>query len=192
MYGPFDYYRPKEANAVMLVEQGHFSSDVEALRRGTTAQSPKGDLQYTLLAIPNHPRALNTLVNLARRERTSHPKGMRYPVECYFDRAIRFRPNDGMVKMIFGNYLSAGGKLDEAKAMYVDAERTLSGRPNFHYNYGLLNVAMKEWDLAVDNAARAYAGGFDLPGLRNKLVGAGKWEAVVERINATRNSGAAP
>lgn len=187
IYGPFDYYRPKEPNAVHLVESAHFTRDVEQLRKGNTAADPAGDLRYTLLALPNHPRALQTLVLLARKENTNRPKNMVYSVECYFDRALRFRPNDNVVKLIFGNYLATTGRYPSAKAMLESARETMEGNANYHYNLGLVNVAMKEWDEAVSNAAIAYLRGFNLPGLKKKLSDVGKWGDVERKMIDSRS-----
>lgn len=182
MYGPFDYYRPKESNAVHLVESAHFTRDVELLRKGNTAADPAGDLRYTLLALPNHPRALQTLVMLGRKEKTNRPKNMVYSVECYFDRALRFRPNDDVVKQIFGNYLATTGRYPEAKAMLESARERMDGNANYHYNLALVNIAMKEWDEAVKNSAIAYSKGFNLPGLKKKLMENGKWAEVETKM----------
>lgn len=186
MYGPFDYYKPKEANAVSLVEHEHFTSDVETLRRGNTASDPSGDLRYTLIALPNHPRALQTLIRLARKEGTNRPKNMIYSVECYFDRAIRFRPDDAMVKMIYAIYLAGTKRYQDGKVLMDAASGKLSGSGNFHYNYALISVSLKEWDAAIEHAAIAYSLGFDLPGLRRKLSDAGRWEAVEREVARLR------
>lgn len=182
IYGPFDYYKPKESNAVHLVESAHFTREVELLRKGNTSADPAGDLRYTLLALPNHPRALQTLVMLGRKERTNRPKNMIYSVECYFDRALRFRPNDAVVKMIFGNYLATTGRYPDAKAMLESASEKMGGNANYHYNLALVNIALKEWDQAVSNAAIAYSNGFNLPGLKKKLVENGKWTDVESKM----------
>ena len=51
-------------------------------------------MAYTLNVFPNHHRALMALIKLAKKEKTNRPRDMGYTVECRFDRAERFAPND--------------------------------------------------------------------------------------------------
>jgi hypothetical protein len=183
MFGPYDY--TNKANwkeKLPLVERHHFSTDVETLRRGITTRPPAPDLNYTLLAFPNHHRALVSLVNLSFREKTNKPKHMEYSVDCFFDRAMRFKPHDKRVQMIYGTYLMRNNKYKEALKFFDNAEDGLKGDPNFHYNRGLLHVELKQWDKAADDAAVAYSAGFNLPGLRDKLSRAGKWDEVERKL----------
>ena len=186
MYGPYDYTNPVHRKANLpLVESHHFSTDVELLRHGITTKPPAPDLNYTLLAFPNHHRALVSLMNLAAREKTNKPKHMNFTVECFFDRAMRFKPHDKRVRMLYGVYLMRNNKDREALAQFDSAEEALKGDPNFHYNRGLLHVELKDWDKAADDAAVAYRAGFNLPGLRDKLTRAGKWDAVERKMKET-------
>ena len=54
-----------------LVEGAHFSRENELLIRGTSQDRPGPDIDYTLRAFPNHPRALKSMMDLALREKTS-------------------------------------------------------------------------------------------------------------------------
>src|SRR4051794_565696 len=106
-YGPFDYRtRAEHAENFTLVESAHFTPEVENGIRGSSGQIG-GDLDYTLRAIPNHHRALASMARIAVRIKSVYVPGAKYPVECYFERAIRFTPNDGGVRAEFGNYLYA-------------------------------------------------------------------------------------
>lgn len=173
-FGPFDYTDGDDRKHLPIVEQAHFTANVQNLVKGESS-TIGDDLNYTLLAFPNHHRALSAMANLARREKTPRPPGAKYPVECYFDRAIRFRPRDGIVRMIYGNYLEHRGEAEKAFAEFKEASRLEPENANIHYNLGLLYLKKKDYEQANAHAKKAYALGFPLPWLKNKLVEAGKW-----------------
>jgi tetratricopeptide (TPR) repeat protein len=97
-------------------------------------------------------------------------------VPCYFDRAIRFAPDDGMVRMILGMYLFKSGNKDEALKQLKQAEKLEANNANLHYNLGLLYFDLKDYDESLAHAKKAYALGFNLPGLRSKLQSVNKWQ----------------
>src|SRR5207248_1557456 len=116
-----------------IVEDHHFTPEVELLRSGVSS-AIGGDIDYTLRAIPNHPRALMAMVRLGQRDKTSRPKGAHFTVECYIDRAIRYQPDDMNVREIRGIYRSMVG--DHAAAV-TDFEAVVQQQPangNAHYN----------------------------------------------------------
>lgn len=158
-----------------IVEQFHFTPNVENLIHGNSA-SLGGEIDYTLMHFPNHHRALSAMASLALKEKTPRPKGAGYSVDCYFDRAIRFRPDDGVVHMVYGIYLSKLGKAEQAIEQLREAVRLQPENANINYNLGLLYLAEKDYEQAKTYAKKAYALGFSLPGLKNKLMRAGKWD----------------
>ena len=160
-YGPYDYWTEKDKTAV--VDGFHFNSNVETLRSGQSSTSIGADLDYVLRAVPNHARALVTLINLATREKTQKVKGANYTVDCYFDRARRFRPNDASVRLIQATWLLKNGKAAEAIPQFEAAEKAGLGSGNFYYNLGLAYIDVKQYDKALVAAHRAYAMGFNLP-----------------------------
>lgn len=175
IYGPYDYLnRFSLKQHLDLVEGMHFTPEIENLVRGRTG-TIGGDLSYTLHAFPNHHRALTALAKLSIRDKTTHPPGLKYPVECYFERAIRFRSDDGIVRMIYGGYLSKVGKPNQAIEQLEIAVKLQPDNATAHYNLGLLYFDKKDYSKAKMHAERAYALDFPLPGLRNKLKKAGKW-----------------
>ena len=89
-FGPFDYRSASEEDR-RLVNGAHFTEQVETLKSGKTTNWPGGDIDYTLRAFPNHPRALLAMMNLSFKEKRLKPNSAHWPVECYFDRAERFR-----------------------------------------------------------------------------------------------------
>jgi len=172
-FGPFDYRTASEKNK-QLVEGSHFTRDVEMLRSGNRGLLG-GDISYTLTAFPNHPRALLSMMRLGEREKTERPRGARFTVACYFARAVRFAPDDGSVRVLYGIYLSKRGAKTEAVEQLEAAQELIGDDPNLHYNLGLAYFDLKDYDKSQLHAKKAYEHGFPLPGLRDKLKQAGKW-----------------
>jgi tetratricopeptide (TPR) repeat protein len=143
--------------------------------RGGQSSYVGGDLNYTLLAFPNHPRALIAMMKLSERGKWTIPQGAEYTIDCYFDRAIRFRENDGTVRMVYATYLSKRGKKEDAIKQLEKAVELGSSGPNLDYNLGLAYFDVGKYDKALEHAHRAYQRGFNLPGLKSKLVNVGKW-----------------
>lgn len=179
-YGPFDYRtRAEHIENFNLVEGAHFTEAVENGIKGSSGQIG-GDLDYTLRAIPNHHRALAAMARIAVRTKSVMLPGAKYPVECYFERAMRFTPNDGGVRAEFGNYLYALGKPDKAFAAFKDAAAMEPENAAINYNLGLAYFNRKDYAKSLPYAKKAYALGFPLPGLKNKLVAAGQWDEQAE------------
>jgi tetratricopeptide (TPR) repeat protein len=78
--------------------------------------------------------------------------------------------------MIYGTYLFRAGEKAKALKMLEEAEATAEDNANLHYNLGLVYLDAGQYDKALLHAQKAYALGFPLPGLKNKLVAAGKWQ----------------
>jgi tetratricopeptide (TPR) repeat protein len=172
-FGPFDY-RTASPTDRKLVEGAHFTPSVESLQRGNTGLVG-GDIDYTLRAFPNHPRALFAMTRLAERSKTTKPPGAHYPIECYYDRAIRFRPDDAMVRGLYAAFLIRQGRADEARLQLKVAEESGSNDPQVVYNLGLAYFDLREYERSLTFAKQAYAMGIPFPGLRDKLKRAGKW-----------------
>ena len=174
-FGPFDYRTATEKQRE-TVERYHFTEQVEQLRKGQSTTRIAGDLGYTLRAFPNHPRALAAMAELARREKASQPRGSQYTVSCWFERALRFKPDDGMVRVVYGITLLKAGQRDQAIQELHKADAMLPDNANVNYNLGLAYLDAKDYDKALTHAKRAYELGFPLPGLRDQLKKAGKWQ----------------
>ncbi|ANQ86407.1 hypothetical protein dqs_3386 [Azoarcus olearius] len=167
-YGPFDYRT--HHHKLGIVEKFHFGATQEQ-----ALSNVGGDLDYTLRASPNHHRALAATVKYGARTKQTVPPGMQFSVECYLIRGETFRPDDAMVKVLFGMYLFKAGRGKEAIQKLEAARELDQDNANVNYNLGLAYFDMREYDKALDSAHRAYAAGFPLPGLRDKLKRAGKW-----------------
>jgi len=174
--GPFDYTNPIDvAQKIPVVELYHFNSDVENLIRGQTSVYIMEDLDYVLRAVPNHHRALYSVARYQLQSGTPDPRYR--SAECYFDRAMRFRPGDATVRLVHGIYLARKG--DKAAAM-KEYEAALAIDPRSaeaHYNLGLLYLEMNDFERARAHAHKAYELGYPLQGLRRKLERAGEWRA---------------
>lgn len=190
-YGPFDY-RTATAKQKLAVESVHYTPDIQQMRAGNTTTNLAGDLAYTLNVFPNHHGALKTMADWSIRTKRNPAPGGHYTVECWFERGLRFRPDDPMVKMLYGIYLLQKGKSKDAVAQLEAARQ--DGRPNanLHYNLGLAYVKLGRYNEALESAHTAYALGFPLPGLKNQLVRAGKWREASPAITQPAKPEAAP
>ena len=182
-YGPFDYFDPAthgrapgSKNRIHVVERVHFSSSVQRLKGRTS--SLMGDLDYTLRAIPNHPRALLAVSKLERRvgrlPQEPNNTWLR-TADCYFDRALRLTPQNPIVHMIYGIHLHAINDLKKALKHYKIAERLNPESAELAYNMGLLYVDLKQYENAKKYAKQAYARDYPLAGLKNMLAEVGQW-----------------
>jgi tetratricopeptide (TPR) repeat protein len=175
-YGPFDY-RTAPSDVKHRVEDYHFTAEIESLRKGNTAAQAGADLDYTLRVFPNNPRALLAAGRYGIKMKSERASGLRFLVECYFERAVRFMPNDPMVHVMYANYLKDRKRNAEAKSQLDEAEQ-VRGEPSdfdLDYNLGLLYYDVGMYDKSLDAAKRAYALGAPLPALMNKLKASGKW-----------------
>ena len=171
--GPLDY-RITDGSTIKLVESRHFTPKVERLtggERGTLA----GDIAYTLNAFPNHVRALRAAAELTRRNGGRMPKDLKYSSECWFNRAIAFRPDDVQVRVLWGFELVRSKQAAAAREQAKIAESLAKDNPAVHYNLGLLYFELGDYEKSMANAKIAYEVGYNLPGLRDKLTKAGQW-----------------
>lgn len=174
-YGPYDYTNPDHRkNKLPVVEGAHFTKNVERLIEGNTGRLG-AEIAYTLRSFPNHVRALSAMSKLAIRDKTNQPGGSSHSVLCFFERAIRFKPDDAMVRSIFGGHLLKIGQSDMAMEQLIIAAELDPNNPTFNYNLGLLYFDKKNYAQAKSYANRAYSQNFPLPGLKDKLKNIGKW-----------------
>ena len=172
-YGPYDYRTATPAQK-KLVEGAHFTPIVESLQGGITG-TIGNEIDYTLRAFPNHPRALMAMIRLGQKDRTNKPKGAHYTVECYVERAIEFRPDDVEIRLIRGIYHSMNRQYDAAIADLKSVVEQAPNNSNAHYNLGLAYFETKQYDLALEEARKAKQLGFPLTGLQHMLASVGKW-----------------
>jgi tetratricopeptide (TPR) repeat protein len=171
--GPFDY-RNERRDLLKLVNDYHFSKNVEQLIAGDTG-AIGGDLNFVLSTFPNHHRALETLSRLSIRDKTPRPQGARFTTLCYFERAVRFKPDDAMARLVFSNHLLKINKPDLALEQLLFAIDLEPDNPLTAYNLGLVYLKKRDYEKAVDFAKKAYSQDFPLQGLKQQLRSAGRW-----------------
>ncbi|MBU2709926.1 tetratricopeptide repeat protein [Zooshikella harenae] len=169
-YGPFDYTNPKHYQEnLSIVEQYHFNDNIEYLQGGMSSNI-MGDLTYTLRAFPNHHRALFTVIRYYTLLNTRHREKRYWSAECFLERALKFKPDDGIVHMLYGIYLHKKGKYTEALKKYQTALKYEPNNAELHYNIGLLYLKLKQYDKAYGHAQQAYTKNYPLQGLKNQLL----------------------
>ncbi|MAA86482.1 MAG: hypothetical protein CME39_02330 [Haliea sp.] len=172
-YGPFDFRIDK--NKLPIVENYHFTQDVEQLIRGVSVTHPIGDIRYTLTKIPNHHRALYSAVRFSISDPSARLK-RENPAECFLQRAIRYAPDDAVPHMLFGLYLHRLGHPRDSLQHYLRAEALTPNDVNLLYNMGLVYFDLGQYSEASRYAQQAYAAGVTFPGLKRKLQQAGHWD----------------
>lgn len=179
-YGPYDYRYDK--NKLGIVEEFHFQPIVEALIRGRQGGPPGGSLNYTLHAFPNHHRALLALVRYGERTKSLQPEGLKYPIECFFERALRFQEDDNIVRMIYAGFLGKQGRTPDA---IKQLDFVLAGSETnalTHYNVGLVYFDIKEYEKALAQAHKALSLGLKQTALQDQLAHIGKWSEPAEPL----------
>ena len=174
-YGPFDY-RHEPSDKITLVTGAHFLPFVENLERGKTQATPGGDIDYTLRALPNYPRALVAMTRLVKREKHDPATGAHFTAECYYVRALTFRPDDMVVRMLFADFLIDAGRTKDAIVHLDFVGKSLDKEDPFTpYNLGLLYLKVGDTAQALALAHQALALGNPADGLENALKKAGAW-----------------
>lgn len=163
-----DYNDPAGAETVRLVERHHFTPQVENLVRGQSGSVP-ADIAFVLRAVPNHYRALVAMGRWQIRNGLPAGSGEIYSADCYFKRAISFRGNDASLHLAYAVYLHQAKRYEEAEREYLRTEELGGGSAELYYNHGLLAVDRGRIAEARQYAEKAYAMGYPLPGLRNRL-----------------------
>lgn len=180
-YGPFEY-RTTSPGDRELVEGAHFTQEYDAYLKGQKKSSrhanelpPAAGFGYTLWAFPNQPLALAAMEDLGIRHKTEKPPGALLRVHCFFQRAIRFAPDDELVRAIYGYYYARRGKPSEARAQLAKAESLGSSNSSVYVYNAFAYIEINDYEKALEAAKTAYQLGYSLPGLRNRLKRAGKW-----------------
>ena len=172
-FGPFDY-RTANKYTLARVEEPHFPPEVENLIRGKGG-SLGGDLDYTLRVFPNHHRALLSMLKLGERSKWKMPAGASYPVECYFERAVRFQPSDTVARSMYAIFSWKTGNKQLAVQQLELAAKTAPDNGFTQFNVGLIYFDFGDFDRALIQAHTALALGLARQELVERLKGRNKW-----------------
>lgn len=184
---PWDYRRDKHFHA--LVENAHFTAQVENLIKGDTGNKVGPDIDYTLYRFPNHPRALMAVIRLGQKFPDPRTELLPRPVECYFERGIRFAPDDLVVRMLYARFLHGVSRIPEALKQLALVESKAEGNPLTYRSLGLLYLEMQEYEKALEQAWRLEVLAPGVTTLRDALVKAGRWrEPAVPSADASSAS----
>ena len=173
-YGPYDY-RLAPTGQRELVEHAHFTTDVAELRK-PMFQYFGPDLHYTLWAFPNHPRALLTLINLTVKDKTLQPTALPYTAECYFERALRFKSDDVLARMLYALFLKTYNRKEEALRQLDFVVETAGDSPMSYYNAGKLYFELGQLEKSQAAMRIAVDQGVPYVDLIDKLKQAGHWQ----------------
>jgi len=174
-FGPHDYLRRAQLpDELQVVENRHFTPEIERLE-ASVSSSAINDIAYTVMAWPNHHRALHSAMKY-RMILWEWPDDARVPpAECQLQRAIEFSPGDPVPYMMYGTLLHKAKQHEKALLSYRAALKLRPDDILTQYNMGLTLVELQQYEEAVKMAKAAYAAGMPLPGLKNKLIAAGQW-----------------
>jgi hypothetical protein len=194
-------YRHATPQMMAVLEGRHFTEEIELGVAGYTGKVADlgAEYDYTLTKMPNHPRALNSVLRMAPRYSSGKIPGAKMMIECYFERAVRIYPDDGTTWFAYARYQFMKGKDAQALTMMEKALGMSPEDPAINYNMGLIYAKQKKFEQALPYAQKAYALKFPLPGLKQMLVKAGKWvepppelEAKAEQPETAAAAAAAP
>ncbi len=185
--GPYDYTDSKFAWNLTDVTENHWVNVQRALAEREVHYALR-EINWIMIRWPNHYPALFELGRIEQLypgvifdpSKFSNPITLFFPPtpECYFDRAFRYRPNDPMLRMLFGLYYHKSKRLQDALTQYQKAETMDPESSEIQYNLGLVYFDLKDYEPSLQHAQKAYKLGYPLAGLRKKLTAAGKWPAT--------------
>lgn len=165
-----DYYNPSAHDQKLrfLIEKFHLVKAKGRIAKGDMT-NVWNDIDYTLQHCPNHPEGLRVMSNLAIEHNRLDLANK------YFDAAVKFRPTDLSVRILYAIHLHKVGAYNKALDQYKAALAIDPNSVEAHYNLGLLYADMGKFEEAKVHAKQAYELGYPLPGLRNILTKAGYW-----------------
>lgn len=180
-YGPYNYRTATQGDKD-LVEVAHFNEHFEAYKLGRVKfqkkadrniETPAAGFGYTLWAFPNHYRALTAIEDLSYRKNAEKLDGLPLRVHCYFQRAVKFVPEDGLVRALYGYFYARRKNANEAEKQLTNAVKLQSEDVNVLNYVATAYLEIGHIDQAVENAKKAYMLGYPFPGLRNRIEKAG-------------------
>ena len=182
-YGPYDYTKANERSKIPVVEEHHFTPEVENHISGKSGYI-ENDLDYTLRAVPNHHRALLSAIRYQlklNKKQLKRNDPLEAPMECYLQRAIHFSPSDAATVSLYAYYLKGIGQLEKATDLYQKALTIAPDNAKIQYAYSLLLIELKQYDKALEYAKKAYTHDKTPEALKNKLIKLGVWKVPADK-----------
>jgi Tfp pilus assembly protein PilF len=165
-----DYYTTTDTTLLRTVERYHVVPAEEKIRTKFYSAA-RGDVDFVLRYFPNHPKGLLLMAQMCADGVTQH-----CDLDVVFEKAIAINPNVAGTYVTQGVYLHRVKRYREAIASYQRALAIDPNSLNGRYNLALAYLETKQYDLANQEAQRAYALGAPFPGLRDRLKHAGQWK----------------
>jgi len=133
------------------------------------------NLHFILSKVPNHEPALRVLIDWDLIGGRHHRQEFAAPA-CYLVWAAQFAPDDVVVWNFGGYYFQRKGDPRRAMKWWQQGLVVDPANPDVHYALGLMAFESGNYQQARTHAWAAYAGGYPLPALRDKLKSAGQWQ----------------
>jgi len=132
------------------------------------------NLDFVLSKVPNNEQALRLLIEWDLLGGRHNQADYKAPA-CYLIWAAQFAPDDALVWNYGGYYFHRKG--DDARAMqwWRQALVVDPSNPEVHNTLGLIAFENGDYAEARKHAWAAYAAGYPLPTLRDKLKSVGQW-----------------
>lgn len=175
-FGPWDYRSARKADRE-IVERRHFTMGIQTMTKpeNTMMHDMAQDVAYTLNVFPNHHQALLVMEKLAQRHRQDPPPGSGHSIDCWYERAVRFTPNDAVVRLMFARHLARTQRQEAALAQIAVATELAQDNPITHYSIGLIHFELGRHEQALRQAHIAEKLGWPIDGLKQQLMAAGRW-----------------
>lgn len=152
------------------VKRNHLDPAMAAMRQGNYSRGVKADLSFVMSSWPNYYPVLEALITYD----LGGGKTYDFPTtRCFLERARTIFPDDVKVRLLEGYYFWKKNDKDRAISSYEDALALDPDASDAHYNLGLVYLEMNQYDKAREHAKAAYAAGYPLTGLKNRLAKAG-------------------
>ena len=161
----------------------HYCAGIVLIQRARALQGDKtrhdytlnnaiGEFEYTLARMPReepfHSQASMQMA-IAYQNLGEFDTAMQF-----FDEAIEDHPENAESYAAKALAYKEKGKLEEARATLEQGNKAVDGTSSLiHYFLGLVLVDLHKYDEAREHARQAYALGYPLPGLRDKLASNG-------------------
>jgi tetratricopeptide (TPR) repeat protein len=160
--------------AMMLIARAERYQGRDAARTSEAVNQTIGELNYVLPRIP--PSVPVHWKMLTIQARVLYLGGNKDAAIESLQLINKRNPElvDGYV--VLGNFLYKEGKYGEARSVLeTGLEKVPKPTAEMHYFLGMIALKQGSFELAREQAQKAYKLGYPLPGLRNKLKAAGHW-----------------